>query len=90
MLGQFLVEPDDDDPVAPLDGVDPVEAEDPFVDVLPELVLPELVLPELVVVVLPLLVAALATRAPPATRPVVNAPTASALRSRSFMMSFPR
>jgi len=100
MFGQFLVEPDDADLGALLDGVVPDEAEDPLVDVdpeavlpeavLPEAVLPEAVLPALVLDVLPVLVAALATSAPPATRPLVKAPTASALRSRSFMMFVPR
>lgn len=89
MLGQFLVEPDDDEPGALLDGVVPDEAEDPSVDVVPDDVVPDEV-PELVLDVLPLLVAALATSAPPATRPLVRAPTASALRSRSFMMFVPR
>ena len=95
MFGQFLVEPDGFEPVELPDGVVPVEPEDPFVDELPDdvpdEVLPELVLPEPVldvVPVVPVLVAALATSAPPATRPVVKAPTASALRSRSFMVMF--
>ena len=88
MLGQFFVEPDAVGPGA-LDGVVP-DDEDPLVDVLPELVPEDELAPEEVLGVLEVLVAALATSAPPATRPLVKAPTASALRSRSFMMLFPR
>jgi hypothetical protein len=83
MLGQFLLEPDADEPVELLDGVELVELV-PELEPVPEPVVPE---PELVFdVVEPALVAALATSAPPPTNPLVNAPTASALRTRSFMV----
>jgi hypothetical protein len=99
MLGQFFVEPDEDEPVEPLEGADPLDPEDPLADVppdeVPEDVPPVDVLPDELVddvlpeLVLEELVAALATSAPPATRPLVRAPTASALRSRSFMVLLP-
>jgi hypothetical protein len=89
MFGQFLLEledgvPDDDGaPVGAFELVDPV---------LPPAVL--VLLPDAVPVepdpVLELavgeLVAALAINAPPVTSPLVKAPTASALRTRSFMV----
>jgi hypothetical protein len=80
MFGQFLLEPEDEDPVELLDGVelDPVELVDP-VEVDP-------VEAELLEFVVAVLVAASAANAPPATSPLVNAPMASTLRTRSFMM----
>ncbi len=68
MLGQSLVEPDEDDPVELLEGVELVELE----EFEPE----EFVLEP----VLEVLVAALATSAPPVMSPAVRAPAAIALR----------
>jgi hypothetical protein len=91
MLGQFLVDPEEDDPVELLDGVvlvDPeplaeLVADVPLVPVVPALVL---VVPALV---LGVVVAALATSAPPAMRPLVSAPTATMSRTWSFMDAAP-
>jgi hypothetical protein len=90
ILGQSLVEPEEDDPVEPL-GVELVDPDEPLVLRLDGAVLelpePVPVDPVLVLVAVePELVAALAASAPPATSPLVNAPMASALRTRSFMM----
>jgi hypothetical protein len=74
MLGHFLLEPEAEEPVELLDV--------PLPEATPVVPDAELVLD----VVEPALVAALATSAPPATSPLVNAPTASALRKRSFMV----
>jgi hypothetical protein len=86
MFGQFLLEPDDEDPVELVGGVGLVDPDELVVGVPPDgaPVVPE---PEFVLVVVePALVAALAANAPPVTRPLVNAPTASALRRRSLMV----
>jgi len=89
MLGQFLVEPED---VEPLDGVELVEPEELEVDPVPveELVpdVPDVPL-DPVELVVDVIVAALATSAPPVTRPAVSAPKATALRKRSFMVVCP-
>jgi hypothetical protein len=87
MFGQFLLEPEDDDPVELLDGVevDGVELDGVEVDPV-ELVDPDELVPELLEFVVAVLVAASAANAPPTTSPLVNAPMASALRTRSFMM----
>ena len=69
MFGQSLVEPDDDEPVELLEGVDVDE---------PEEVEPEEL--EVAPVLVDVLVAALATNAPPVTSPAVRAPKATALR----------
>jgi hypothetical protein len=87
MLGQSLVEPEEDEPVAVLEGVGLVELVEP-VELAPEEfeVSPvpddEPVLPLVLAVepVVDVLVAALATSAPPVTSPAVSAPTATALR----------
>jgi hypothetical protein len=75
MLGQFLL--DAVEGVVLVDAVDPLEP-----DVAVPLVLVEGA-PVLVVV------AASATSAPPAIRPLVSAPTATTLRTRSFMVALP-
>jgi hypothetical protein len=88
-----LLEPEAEEPVELLDGVELVELEpelelepDELFVPLPEVV-PDVPDPEFVPdVVEPALVAALATSAPPVTSPLVNAPTASTLRKRSFMV----
>jgi hypothetical protein len=72
MSGQFFVLPEEDDPVEPVDGVVLVDPDVPLVLEVP-------------VLVLGVVVAALATTAPPAMRPLVSAPTATTLRTRSFM-----
>jgi hypothetical protein len=88
MLGQFLVEPEDEEPVEPFDGV---ELADPDELELVPLEPVELEPVELVPVELELDVgvAALATSAPPVTRPAVSALKATALRKRSFMAVSP-
>jgi hypothetical protein len=81
MLGQFLLDVVEDDPVEVLEGavlVEPVELLEAVPDVPAEPVL-----------VLDVLVAASATIAPPAMRPLVSAPTATTLRKRSFMTVAP-
>jgi hypothetical protein len=81
MLGQFLLDAAEDDPVELLEGVvlvEPVELLEPVADV--PLVLVEPVL------VLDVVVAALATSAPPVMRPLVSAPTAMTLRRRRIFM----
>jgi hypothetical protein len=85
-LGQFLLEPDDEEPFELVGGVGLVDPDELLVGVPPGAapVVPELEL--VLAVVEPVLVAALATNAPPVTRPLVKAPTASALRKRSFMV----
>jgi hypothetical protein len=86
MFGQFLVEPEDEDPVELVGGAGLVDPDELLVGALPDAV-PVVPEPELVLVVVePALVAALAASAPPATRPLVKAPMASALRKRSFMV----
>jgi hypothetical protein len=88
MLGQSLVEPEDEERVELLDGVvlvDPEELE--LVPLEPvELVPVELVPVEFE---LDVVVAALATSAPPVTRPAVSALKATAFRKRSFMVVCP-
>jgi hypothetical protein len=88
MLGQFLVEPDDEEPVELVGGVGLVDPDELLVGALPDAapVVPEPELELVPAVVELVLVAALATSAPPVTRPLVKAPTASALRKRSFMV----
>ena len=81
MSGQFLVVPEEDDPVELVDGVvlvDPDESPEELEADVP------LVL-EVPVLVLGVVVAALATTAPPAMRPLASAPTATTLRTRSFI-----
>jgi hypothetical protein len=86
MLGQFLAEPEAEDPVELVEPELELEPDELLVVPPPEAV-PLVPDPEVVLdVVEPALVAALATSAPPVTSPVVNAPTASALRKRSFMV----
>ncbi|MGO8860032.1 MAG: hypothetical protein ACLQRH_04570 [Acidimicrobiales bacterium] len=88
ILGQFLLDPVDGEPleaagglvVEPLAGAVLEDPEEPAVAEEPDVA----VVPVPVPVVDPL-VAASAISAPPATRPVVNAPMASTLRGRSFM-----
>jgi hypothetical protein len=82
MLGQSFVEPDDDEPVELLEGVELVEPEEFEVAPVPDDELVPLLSLVLVAVepVLNVLVAALATSAPPVTSPAVRAPTATALR----------
>jgi hypothetical protein len=87
MLGQSLLDRDDDEPLALLEGVelvDPEEFEPEEFEVapVPDTGLVPLVPLLLVAVepVLDVLVAALATSAPPVTSPAVRAPTATARR----------
>jgi hypothetical protein len=83
-LGQFFVELEDEELFELVGGALLVDPDELLAGVLPDggPVVPELVLVEVELA----LVAALATSAPPATRPLVKAPTASALRKRSFMV----
>jgi hypothetical protein len=77
ILGQFLVDPEEDVPLELTGGVGLVDP-DEFVEV--PLPVDELVPVELVELVLDVLVAALATSAPPVTRPPVSALIARTLR----------
>jgi len=85
MLGQFLVVPEEEDPVELLDGVVLVDPDEPLAELVDDAP-PVLVVS---VLVLGVVVAALATSAPPAMRPLVRAPTATTLRTRSFMGAAP-
>ncbi len=82
MLGQLLVEPEDEVPLALLGGVALADPEEFVDEPLPvdELVPDPPVPVELVVLALDVLVAAFAANAPPVARPPVSAPTARALR----------
>jgi hypothetical protein len=95
MLGQSLVEPEDEEPVELLDGMELVDPEELEVDPVPvgELVPDVPAVSDVLLVpvefVVEVLVAALATSAPPVMRPVVSAPKATASRKRSFMVVCP-
>ncbi len=90
MLGQFLVEPEDEVPLELLGGVVLADPEEFVDEPLPvdELVPDPLVPVELVELVVGVLVAALAANAPPVMRPPVSAPIARALRKWSFTVCF--
>ena len=82
ILGQFLVEPEEDVPLELLGDVEFADPDEFVEEPLPVDVLTAdpLVPVELVELVLDVLVAALATNAPPVTRPPVSAPIARTLR----------
>jgi hypothetical protein len=83
ILGQFLFDVLEEEPVELLEGVVfvPVEFVDP-----PEPVAEVPLVPAEPVLVLDVVVAASAISAPPVIRPLVSAPTATTLRSRRIFM----
>jgi hypothetical protein len=83
ILGQFLFDVEEEEPVEPLEGgvfvpVELVEPPGPAADVP--------LVPAEPVLVLEVVVAASAMSAPPVIRPLVSAPTATTLRSRRIFM----